>query len=208
MVKDFLVCPSFYGFVSLSCGYVGHIHISTGKRKDVSKPHILLSLALGPHLRSLVPAIFSIPWGLSQNLPHFYLRLPPESEDKYKQSQLRARLRFQDPCSPAQPERTLIPLRWLCAPFSILQRLLPTGKQRFLGPLEQHVTRPLPVPSPDLQIKMCLISIIPPHKLVGKTGLPKPLAAWAMPWLLWQMPDTHLLPSTGQPWLDLLLPSC
>lgn len=47
--------------------------------------------------------------------PAPFLRLPAESEDKHKESQLWARLRLQDSCSLAPSERALILLRWLCA---------------------------------------------------------------------------------------------
>lgn len=64
--------------------------------------------------------------------------------------------------------------------------------------MEQHTTRPLlsdSMSSPDSQKKMCLVSSIPLQWLVDKAGLPKPLAARAMPQLLRQMPDNHLLHS-------------
>lgn len=64
-------------------------------------------------------------------------------------------------------------------PFHSLQSLLPTEKQRFLGPMEQHITGPLPsgsMSSPNSRKTMCLVSIIPLQWLVGKAGLPKSLA--------------------------------
>lgn len=125
---------------------------------SVPAPHPSLALVLGTHQGSLVPTVFSTPQGLSQSLPR-YLRLPAEAKEKYKQSQLWVRLTgSRTPISLVQPESPdpsqmalclplLPPLTSPCTtlakvshPFCTLQRLLPTRKQRFLGPLEQHVT--------------------------------------------------------------------